>query len=272
MKKVNIIKTKGVNRMSLSDRERMFIERATETHNGCYDYTKVKYVKASLKVTITCLKHGDFVQRPNDHLRGNGCPSCKFETIASMKRKSASEFACDAIDIHGNQYDYSKVKYVNAITKVEIICYKHGSFWQTRDKHVVYGTGCPKCSDGVSRGERRIQNILDTCGITYEREKRFADLYGSTRNSRLRYDFWIPSFNLLIEYDGEHHFSAVRTKGRLTKEQAIDRHDATVINDAKKTEYAQANGYNLERIRYDQNVEEVLSKILDRHRRDNALN
>ena len=46
--------------------------------------------------------------------------------------------------VHGNKYDYSKVEYINAKTKVCIICPIHGEFWQTPSDH-IQGKGCRKC-------------------------------------------------------------------------------------------------------------------------------
>lgn len=60
------------------------------------------------------------------------------------KRLTTKEFIENAKKVHGNKYDYSKVNYVNAKTKVCIICPKHGEFWQTPDKH-LRGHGCQKC-------------------------------------------------------------------------------------------------------------------------------
>ena len=53
-----------------------FIEKARAIHGDRYDYTNVEYVNAKTKVSITCANHGDFEQIPNNHLEGNGCPSC----------------------------------------------------------------------------------------------------------------------------------------------------------------------------------------------------
>jgi len=57
---------------------------------------------------------------------------------------TTDKFVKKAKTIHGNKYDYSKVKYVNNHTKVCIICPIHGEFWQTPMKHLI-GRGCPKC-------------------------------------------------------------------------------------------------------------------------------
>ena len=56
---------------------------------------------------------------------------------------------------HGDRYDYSKVEYVNAKTKVCIICRQHGEFWQDPSKHIK-GRGCPKCRK--SHLEERVSN------------------------------------------------------------------------------------------------------------------
>ena len=46
---------------------------------------------------------------------------------------------------HGDKYDYSKVNYTRMRDKVEIICHKHGSFFQEPHSHLK-GYGCPKCA------------------------------------------------------------------------------------------------------------------------------
>lgn len=60
------------------------------------------------------------------------------------KRKTREQFISDAIAIHGDKYDYSKVEYVAMKVKVQIICPIHNIFEQTPDNH-IRGHGCPKC-------------------------------------------------------------------------------------------------------------------------------
>ena len=57
---------------------------------------------------------------------------------------TTEQFIEKAKAIYGNLYDYSKVEYVNARTKICIVCPKHGEFWQTPDNH-LHGHECPKC-------------------------------------------------------------------------------------------------------------------------------
>lgn len=95
------------------------------------------------------------------------------------KKLTTDLFIEKAIVKHGNKYDYSKVKYKDNKTKVEIICPKHGSFWQTPKKH-LYGQGCPKCKTEGFR-LRRLSNT-----------KRFSELASQRHNNKYNYS--------LVEY------------------------------------------------------------------------
>lgn len=70
-----------------------------------------------------------------------------------MDDKKNAKFIENAIKKHGNKYDYSKVEYVNALTKVCIVCPEHGEFWQTPLAHNSAGNECPQCAD-KKRGKR----------------------------------------------------------------------------------------------------------------------
>jgi hypothetical protein len=123
-----------------------FIKKANEVHHGKYCYDKVEYVNCDTKVCIKCSKHGEFCQTPHSHLQGQGCPTCANENKGEYCRSSKEEFIKKARKEHGDKYDYSKVDYVNAMTKVCIICKEHGEFWQTPSAH-TQGSGCHKCAN-----------------------------------------------------------------------------------------------------------------------------
>ena len=53
-----------------------FVQKANNIQNSKYDYSLVKYIGAHKKVIIICKKHGEFLQKPNSHLDGQGCPVC----------------------------------------------------------------------------------------------------------------------------------------------------------------------------------------------------
>lgn len=100
-----------------------FISKAIGVHGNKYDYSKVEYVNTLTKVTIICPIHGEFEQKPVNHLRGRGCPYC-----GGSAKHTTEQFIESARKIHGNKYDYSQVEYVTNRTPVKIICPIHGVF------------------------------------------------------------------------------------------------------------------------------------------------
>ena len=121
-----------------------FIEKAKKIHGNRYDYSRVEYINNKTKVCIICPEHGEFWQRPNDHLNRKGCPSCRYISSSIKLKSNTEEFINKAKKIYGNKYNYSKVKYINSQTKVCIICPEHGEFWQ-RPNNLLNGHGCPIC-------------------------------------------------------------------------------------------------------------------------------
>jgi len=117
-----------------------FIEQSNKIHNYKYDYSLVNYINARTKVKIICPEHGVFEQTPDNHKnKKQGCPKC------SGKNKKTNEEIINIFkNIHGNKYNYSLVNYINARTKVKIICPEHGVFEQRVDHH-INGIGCLRC-------------------------------------------------------------------------------------------------------------------------------
>lgn len=54
------------------------------------------------------------------------------------------EFLARSRVVHGDRYDYSRVKFEGTKSKVEIVCPVHGPFMRTPEKHMV-GQMCPRC-------------------------------------------------------------------------------------------------------------------------------
>lgn len=131
-----------------------FIEKSKLIHSDKYDYTNTNYINNSTKVEIICKEHGSFFQKPLYHKK-HGCPKCG--RISMKNSKVNSNWLDDFIKAHGDKYDYSKVIYVGASKKVEIICKKHGSFLQRPMDHKL-GAGCKRC--GVLKSRRVKNNII----------------------------------------------------------------------------------------------------------------
>lgn len=151
-----------------TDRLKIFIEKARKRHGDKYDYSKVEYKDSVTKVKIICPIHGEFEQAPAAHVRGNECPLCARKKQG--KRSSLEEFIARATEVHGDKYDHSKVEYVNADTKVKIICPIHGEF-EMRPMNHLLGQGCPRCHGMYLTQEDIIKRFREVHGDKYDYSK-----------------------------------------------------------------------------------------------------
>jgi hypothetical protein len=125
--------------------QKEFITEAVKIHGIKYDYSLVEYKNSSTKVKIICPIHGVFEQKPVKHVNAKqGCNQCAIIKVSNNQRKTKEEFISEAINIHGDKYDYSLVEYKSLGTKVKLICPIHGEFEQTPGNHLS-GKGCRYC-------------------------------------------------------------------------------------------------------------------------------
>jgi hypothetical protein len=134
-----------------------FIARAVEVHGDRYDYSLSEYGKTNnYKVVILCKKHNEFLQSPRQHLSGQGCPACALDNNVGWQRRSTlDEFVARAVEIHGDQYDYSLSEYGKSNEdKVVILCTRHDPPLRFEQRPVSHlsGSGCPACAIARSRG------------------------------------------------------------------------------------------------------------------------
>lgn len=172
------------------------IDNFNKIHGKKYDYSKVKYINSKTKVCIICPEHGEFWQTPAKHLSGQGCGKCGRINKGLKLRLTKKEFINKGNLIHDNKYDYSKVNYITAHEKIEIICPIHGSFFQIANDH-LQGHGCPHCTTTYSIGEMDIYNTLRN--IFGEQN---IELHNKTILDGKEIDIFIPHLNVGIEYNG----------------------------------------------------------------------
>jgi hypothetical protein len=213
-----------------------FINKSNLIHNYIYDYSLVGYKNNKTEVNIKCEKHGIFNQRPDSHLRGIGCKFCGEEKFKITQRKNINKVVEDFNNFHNYKYDYSLMKYKNAHTKILIICKKcQLEFKQTPNTHLR--CGCPYCNE--SKGEKIIKTFLNKNNILFERQKGFNDC---VYKSKLFFDFYLPNFNMCIEYDGLQHFKKIEFFGGEKNFELIK------MRDYIKTKYCENNKIFLLRI------------------------
>jgi very-short-patch-repair endonuclease len=291
-----------------------FINKSNKIHNNKFNYELVKYINAHTKIKLICSVHGIFEQLPYQHLNGHGCKKCADKENGKNKRKGKNKFIEESKKIHHNKYDYSLINYMNAHTKIKIICKEHGIFEQTPSAHTNNKQGCPICANNIkltieqfieksiishnnkynyslanyidnrtkikiicpihgefeqrptdhmrgigcqicqdSKGEKTIKEFLNNKNIEYINQKKFD---GCKYKRNLKFDFYLPKYNIVIEYDGQQHYTTYRF------EKNTDKLKIRQLRDEIKTEYCKNNNIQLIRIKYNEDIIERLKSYL----------
>ena len=227
------------------NRKELFFKRFFEIHGDKYDYSITEFKNSNDKVKIICREHGIFEQKASAHTSGQGCMECRLE----KRRTGLDVFLSRCFEIHGNKYDYSLItEYKNTLTKLDIICKKHGVFKMTPSHHVNRKQGCPICSESI--GEMIINNCLENKCLEFKREFKFKDCL---HIKELRFDFYIPKDNICIEYQGKQHYEPIDHFGGL------DKFNELIKRDKIKKEYCENNNILLIIIKYDDDILDILN-------------
>ena len=199
--------------------------------------SKIDFID-KLHIQMYCEKHGYYVKRKTALLQGYGCETCQEE---KLNLENGKTFFRKAKEIHNNFYIYDENIYKGSFVKIPIICPKHGEFYQLPNMH-IQKQGCPLCS--TSKGELLVKRFLEENKIKFEQQKTF-DEYKYKR--KLKFDFYLPEYNICIEYDGELHFFS-NFKGVKTNLEY------TQARDKIKNEYCKRSNIQLIRIKYTENI------------------
>ncbi len=133
-----------------------FVIDAIKVHGNLYGYNNTIYEDAKSKVWITCKVHGDFEQRPNDHLNGAGCPDCGNLKGAIARTSSRDKFVEDCNIKHKFKFEYHFLEYGDIYSIIIVTCPKHGNFEIVANDHLNGGVGCGKCAGrGLTLEERK---------------------------------------------------------------------------------------------------------------------
>lgn len=208
-----------------------------------------KYKNEDTKYIFICPKYGEYEQSWEKHKLGCGCYKCKLDKISKSKTKSCKQYYSECKD---KGIDLPIEYYISDPTPIKHKCLKGHIYSQTPSNH-LQGQGCPICNE--SHGERFIRNYLDKNNIKYIPQKKFKDLKDKTY---LSYDFYLPDYNMLIEYQGIQHYKSISFNGKnksdLEKQQ---------YHDKLKRYYAKDNGYKLLELKYTLDTQEKVSNYLN---------
>ena len=116
----------------------------------------------------------------------------------------------------------------------------------TADLNAGRKTRCDECSKNniISKGEALIIELLELNKIEYIYQKTFPTCIFPMTQTKLKFDFYIPKENYLIEFDGEQHFKISESSKWKEKNQTLKQRDNI------KNQWCKENNIPLIRIPY----------------------
>ena len=247
-------------------------DNARKVHGDKYQYIGEPPRTGNGIMHYICPKHGEIEQRYDVHVRqGCGCPKCVNYSNKKPAEQRCQEWIAKCIEKYGEgRYDYSRTHedYVNNDSLVWIRCCIHNHWFKTtpdNNLRTVNGS-CPICSAEFTetQGEAEIRRWLLKHGITSfkQDEVTLPNENPRCRRQFLRPDFWLPDYNLFIEYNGEQHYEDVDYffNDDFTFEDQQ-------IRDQTLRDYCQRHGHRLLEIPYwdFQRIGEILTDELLNH-------
>ncbi len=252
----NCIKCSNLSKKPKMDTDR-FIEKCNNLGlDLSFELNKVIYTHSKENIKIVCKKHGEFETTPDNFItsKHGGCRKCRYENSSITQSSTTKEFIdkCHALEL-SDRFCFNKVRYVNSRNKVIIICKKHGDF-KIRPTNFIEYNSCPNCHT-ISKGENLIAKILQSINVKYNRQHYFENCRGI--KNPLPFDFYLPDYNICIEYDGVQHFEPISAFG------GIDAFNILKNNDFIKNKFCKINDIVLIRIPYydRDNLYKILSNI-----------
>jgi glutaredoxin len=211
-----------------------------------------KYEKIDIKILTRCLvcKH-EWNVTPSKLFNKRGCPECA-KKVRGKKRALKHEDFVDRVTLSNPNIEILGKYEINE-RRIKLRCKKCNTIWNPFPRDVYYSNnGCPYCKE--SKGERKIKLFLKERNVNFEFQKRFFDCKD---RRTLPFDFYLPEYNMCIEYDGIQHF---RKTGFVQKRGL----DYIVKHDKIKTDYCVRNNIRLLRLTYRDEIDEKLRKLFDK--------
>ena len=208
------------------------------------------YVNIKTPILHKCLIHNyEWKTSPASVLQGCGCPECGRQKISCKIKKTHKEYVNELKNVNPDIVVIEK--YIDSRTPILHKCLIHDYEWKNSPIHILSGTSCPLCHE--SRGERFTRQWLEDHNIRYEREKIFQDCKDE---KPLPFDFYLPDFNLCIEYQGKQHYEPIDYFGGKENLSYVIKHDNI------KEKYCKDNGITLLQIPYYKNTEKMLNNFI----------
>lgn len=232
--------------------------------------------QTKILVNKTGCDHEPFYVTPNNILKINSngehtydCPICANIRRTESKRRSSSNSleTFRAVLSDSKIYPYNGYQliegqvFLNNKQNLRVLCDNCHKEFNLSLVNARQGRKCPNCRNSRirrnSNGCVTIEQWLAEHDIEFEREKTFDWLIFKRK---MFLDFYLPEYNLAIEFDGQQHFKETiysnKEDLKLTKRR-----------DSMKSKLCKDNGLDLIRIRYNDDIESILSGTFNDYRK-----
>lgn len=213
------------------------------------------------KVWVKCQEkdyHGSYEVICNNFTKRNKCPYCSSKLIHLYDSFGYKHFDKVCMNWHSDNKisPFSISQYSNVICKFK--CSECGNAWDSNIGNITKGKWCKRCN--LSKGEKKIKEWLIYNNIDFISEKEFDGLVG-VGNQSLRYDFYLPKHNIVIEYQGEQHERYI--KGFHKDEDSFIKQQE---HDNRKREYNILNNIDSIEIWYNDfdNIDNILNDKINK--------
>lgn len=209
------------------------------------------YVNATTKILHKCKVDGcEWYSTPHNILRGKGCPNCARENLRKKLVKSHNQYVNELLIINKNIEVIGR--YINSQTPIRHKCLICDCEWDVSPNNILKGCGCPNCGSCNSVGEKIISDWFEEHNFSFQRQKTFDDCKDKIK---LRFDFYLSDYNILIEYNGKQHYEPIEYFGGKSA------FETQVLRDNIKKEYCKENNILLFIIPYFADLNEELLKL-----------
>ena len=242
-------------------------DKMSEERRNDIEKIREKFKKEGYTLLTETYKNGKEILEtlcPNGHIhktsfnnfhKGQRCAKCYGKNIKYTYEQVKEIFLKEG-------YELLSTSYENCKQKIQYRCSNGHTHETTLDKFVNNEERCPYCQKSLSKGEFAINNTLLSLNVVFKREYVFKNCKDV---GFLRFDFYIPTLNLCIEYDGEGHYMPIDWEGKGV-EKAKETLEDRMRKDDIKTNFCNKNNINLLRIPYWEydNIENLINQEIEK--------
>ena len=204
------------------------------------------------RTQMLCTLHNVVSRKtPYDAIIGIGCVQCGLEKLSQQAKLPEDVF----VSRLKGKFPHIVLKngYDGITNLAKFHCENCNSDFMDYADYVER-RGCPVCNS--TSMEQQIAQVLTNHNIVYKPQFSFNDCKDKRK---LPFDFYLPDYNILVEYDGQQHYRPVNFGG-ISDEKAFENFKKTQRHDSIKTTYCESNKIPLLRIPYweSKNIEQIL--------------